>query len=95
MEPMMELVNALNSVSKAIDRLSQNKAEKVIESYEPITEPAKEVTLTDVRSVLAEMSRAGHAEQVKLLLQNHGADKLSGIDPTEYSALLKEAKEIG
>ena len=98
MEPMMELVNALNAVAQAIDRLSQNTAEKVVSEFESVieTEPVKkELTLTDVRCTLAEKSRAGFKAEVKELLQKHGADKLSDIPASEYEALLKEAELLG
>ena len=98
MEPMMELVNALNGVAQAIDRLSQNTAEKVVSEFEPVIEAEpvkKELTLTDVRCTLAEKSRAGFKAEVKELLQKHGADKLSDILASEYEALLKEAELLG
>ena len=44
--------------------------------------------------MLAEKSRAGHTEEVKALLNKHGADKLSEIDPTEYAALLAEGEAL-
>ena len=53
------------------------------------------LTLTDVRKVLAEKSRAGHTEQVRLLLEKYGADKLSAINPTHYKNLVDEATCLG
>jgi hypothetical protein len=47
-----------------------------------------------VRAVLAEKSRSGHTEEVRALLNKHGADKLSEIDPAEYAALLAEAEVL-
>ena len=44
----------------------------------------KPLTLEEVRAVLAEKSRSGHTEEVRELLNKHGADKLSEIDPAEY-----------
>jgi len=44
----------------------------------------KILSLTDVRAVLAEKSRNGYTAEVKALLNKHGADKLSEIDPAEY-----------
>ncbi|URZ02083.1 DNA ligase [Clostridium felsineum] len=61
-------------------------------------EPPKQekiLSLTDVRAVLAEKSRNGYTAEVKALLNKHGADKLSEIDPAEYSALLADAEGIG
>ena len=102
MDNVMQLVNALNAVAQAIDRLSQKDAEKVIEAFEPvcdaepaISDPVKEVSLAEVRTVLAEKSRSGFKDQVKQLLVKHGSDKLSGIDSSEYVALLEEATGLG
>lgn len=55
----------------------------------------KAVTLEEVRKVLAEKSRAGFTDDVKAILNKHGAEKLSEVDPTEYKALLAEAEVIG
>ena len=54
----------------------------------------KPLTLEEVRAVLAEKSRAGHTAEVRELLNKHGADKLSGIDPAEYAALLAEVEVL-
>ncbi len=54
----------------------------------------KSLTLEEVRTVLAEKSRSGHTEEVRALLNKHGADKLSEIDPAEYPALLAEAEVL-
>ncbi len=54
----------------------------------------KPLTLEEVRAVLAEKSRAGHTAEVRELLNRHGADKLSEIDPAEYAALLAEAEVL-
>lgn len=39
----------------------------------PAKEPEKQLTLADVRAVLAEKSRAGFTEEVKALIAKHGA----------------------
>lgn len=57
-------------------------------------EPAKQIALEEVRAVLAEKSRSGHTTAIKSLLQKHGADKLSEIDPAEYPALLAEVEVL-
>ena len=54
----------------------------------------KPLTLEEVRAVLAEKSRSGYTEEVRALLNKHGADKLSEIDPAEYPALLAEAEVL-
>lgn len=74
------------------------KAGKAAKKEEkPAAKQAQEeepLTLEEVRAVLAEKSRAGHTSEVRELLNKHGADKLSGIDPAEYAALLAEAEVL-
>ena len=53
-----------------------------------------EIKLEDVRAVLAEKSRAGHTAEVRTLLQKYGAAKLSGVDPANYKALLKDVEGL-
>ena len=54
-----------------------------------------QLTLEAVRAVLAEKSRAGFTNQVRELLEKHGATRLSDISPTEYPALMAEAEVLG
>lgn len=58
-------------------------------------EPEKKLTLADVRAVLAEKSRAGYTQEVKAIIEKHGADKLSDVDESEYAALLADAEVLG
>lgn len=55
----------------------------------------KTIRLEEVRAVLADKSRAGFTADVRTLLQKHGADKLSKIDPANYAALLADAEVLG
>lgn len=70
---------------------------RVIEAnvVEESKEEKKEVTLEEVRTKLANLSRNGHTKEVKALLLKYGADKLSAIDKDKYEALLADAEEIG
>lgn len=67
------------------------KKDTKVAKQEPEEKP---LTLEEVRAVLAEKSRSGHTEEVRELLNKHGADKLSEIDPAEYPALLAEAEVL-
>lgn len=70
---------------------------RVIEAnvVEEPKEEKKEVTLEEVRTKLANLSRNGHTKEVKALLLKYGADKLSAIDKDKYEALLADAEGIG
>ena len=58
-----------------------------------VAAPAEpQLTLEQVRAVLAEKSRNGHTAEIRTLLQKYGATKLSMVDPVHYKALLAEAE---
>ncbi len=65
---------------------------------EPILAPAAPaaptLSLEDVRAKLAEISRAGKAAEVKALMAELGAAKLSDIPPTQYQQLLEKASAL-
>ena len=61
----------------------------------PAAPPPKAITMEEVRAVLAERSHDGYTDQVRGLLQKYGAEKLSGVDPKHYAALLKDAEVLG
>lgn len=86
------LVTELETYGKALLRIAETLAKEPSASK---TETKKtNLTLEDVRAVLAEKARDGFTAEVRNLLQKHGADKLSSVSPEEYSALLKEAEGL-
>lgn len=68
-------------------------APKVEKKQEPVKEKA--LSLTEVRKILAEKSRAGFTAEVKQLLLKHGAEKLSEIAPEKYAALVADVEVLG
>ncbi|HGH7602127.1 TPA: rRNA biogenesis protein rrp5 [Streptococcus pyogenes] len=80
-------------ILKEISEKLKEAMESKTEAQE--TEAEKELTLEDVRAVLAEKSRNGFTKEIKEILEKHGANKLSEVDPKEYSQLLKEVEVIG
>ena len=85
------LRSAAASISETANWLSQQFGEKP--AVPTNSKPA--ITLEQVRAVLADKSRRGYTAEVKALLRQHGADKLSDIAPAEYEALLAEAEALG
>ena len=83
-----ELRSLAEQLISIADRLDQEKPEPKAEEH------AKEISYTDIRKVLADKSRAGHTAEIKEILTEHGAGKLSEIDPKEYAAILKEAEVL-
>lgn len=86
----------------------QNVAEKLMnlsdalkdlaESLKDACPPAKfeepEISMEEVRGILADKSRAGHTEEIRAILKKYGADRLSAADPKDYFAIAKEAEEL-
>ena len=85
------LRSAAASISETANWLSQQFGEKPTVPTHPNPTP----TLEQVRAVLADKSRRGYTAEVKALLRQHGADKLSEIAPSEFEALLTEAEALG
>lgn len=88
-----ELRNAATTINEAANWLAaQFGGDAVPETAVTIKEPP--LTLEAVRAVLADKSRNGHTAEIRSLLQKYGASKLSGIDPTNYKALLADAEVL-
>ena len=94
MSKMSELSQVLDEMVSCGENLIQ-AAKALKDIFSSTKEEKKSVSLEDVRAVLAEKSRRGFTKEVKEIISKHGADKLSGIDPSEYESLLSEAEVIG
>jgi len=70
-------------------------AKKTEKKTTPKNERAKkEVTIEEVRAVLAAKSQEGKTHEVKALLMKYDAGKLSGVKPEDYLNLLQEAEGL-
>lgn len=72
-----------------IDAMTKDEAAPTVKE-----ESKKVVTLVEVRTALAKLSRDGFTSEVRSLLKKYGADKLSGINEKDYEALLEDAKNL-
>ena len=98
MSKMSEMASTIEELRKSAAAIN-DAADWLAEQFrgdEPAPEaPAKPVlTLEAVRAVLADKSRAGYTAQIRSLLQKYGADKLSGVDPANYNALLEDVEGL-
>ena len=75
----------------------QKDSDKPVPKIEKKKEPVKEkpLSLTEVRKILADKSRAGFTAEIKQILIKHGAEKLSEIAPSEYAALVADVEVLG
>ena len=100
---LFDLVGDLRALAKSIQAIADAIADsKPVEAKSPgkpvstkASEPtAKVVTLEQVRAVLADKSQQGFTAGVRMLLEKHGASKLSQIDPANYAALMTDAENL-
>ena len=98
----LQIGNDLACIARTLAELAEEiKAEydfdhDAVEEY-PEEETVPEVKYPDiaeVRSLLAEKSRAGHTAEVQKLLAKHGVKKLSEVPPSEYTVLMEEARAL-
>lgn len=64
------------------------------EKPEKSSTPEKKISITEVRAVMAEKSRAGKTQEIKQLLKEFGADKLSSVLEERYEELMKRAEVL-
>lgn len=83
--------STINNVANALAELFSTTADEAPDAAAP-AEP--QLTLEQVRAVLADKSRKGHTAEIRALLQKYGAAKLSGIDPANYKALLADVEGL-
>ncbi len=100
-EDMRSLADSLQAMATALgqsdpeDAAAPAPAPEAPPAPAPADPPPKAITLEEVRAVLAERSHDGYTDQVRGLLQKYGAEKLSGVDPKHYAALMKDAEVLG
>ena len=108
METMVKIINALSALTAALQEFTEQTTNGYINTFEEIYNPEKDdvptaeqtrpetkaVTFVELRSRLAEISRAGHTAEIKELLQKFGAEKLSDVAETDYAVLLTEAEGL-
>ena len=91
-ESLQAVADALASTETKAERIAAHPEEPKVLQQEVKAETAP--SLEQVRAVLADKSRKGHTAEIRTLLQKYGAAKLSGIDPTNYKALLADAEGL-
>lgn len=101
-EELLKIADGLLVVANGIRAMVENGAVasapkeevKVDTSQARTPQPEKQISIEDVRAVLAAKSQDGKTKEVKALLMKYDAGKLSGVKPEDYAALLKEAEAL-
>lgn len=98
---LLDVVSDLRALSDSVqavaDAIASNGPDEITKPEQPKPEKKseeKQITLEEVRAVLAEKSHDGFTAEVRALLEKYGASKLSQIDPSKYAALLADAEGL-
>ena len=89
-EDMRSLADSIQSVA---DSIQGNTAESEETTAQPV-DNTPQITIDQVRTLLAEKSGEGKTQAVKALLYKYDAGKLSGVKPEDYAALMEEARKL-
>ena len=90
-----ELRNAAVTITDVANWLTEMFSTTADEAPDAAAPAEPQLTLEQVRAVLADKSRMGFTAEIRTLLQKYGAAKLSGIDPVHYKALVADAGVLG
>ncbi|HEM3178839.1 MULTISPECIES: rRNA biogenesis protein rrp5 [Bacillota] len=97
LDVVSDLRSLADSVQAVADAIASNGPDEITKPEQPKPEKQseeKQITLEEVRAVLAEKSHDGFTTEVRALLEKYGASKLSQIDPSKYAALLADAEGL-
>ena len=74
--------------------LAKDQKDEKVEMAVPAEPEKKEISIEEVRAVLAAKTRAGKRREVKELLLKYDSGKLSGVKPENYAALMADAEAL-
>lgn len=74
--------------------LAKDQKDKKVEMAVPAEPEKKEISIEEVRAVLAAKTQAGKRREVKELLLKYDSGKLSGVKPENYAALMADAEAL-
>ena len=74
--------------------LAKDQKDKKVEMAVPAEPKKKEISIEEVRAVLAAKTQAGKRREAKELLLKYDSGKLSGVKPENYAALMADAEAL-
>ena len=74
--------------------LAKDQKDEKVEMAVPTEPEKKEISIEEVRAVLAAKTQAGKRREVKELLLKYDSGKLSGVKPENYAALMADAEAL-
>lgn len=87
-------IAAAQLAQPALEAAAAEHNQAQAENSAPAETPGLALSLEDVRAVLSDLSSKGLTKQVRQLIVDAGADRLSEVDPANYGWLLTRAKGL-
>lgn len=96
---LLDVVDDLRSLADSLelvaDSIEGNTSTDQRGSEKHTTSTSRpQISIDQVRALLAEKSGEGKTKEVKALLNKYDAGKLSGVKPEDYPALMEEARSL-
>lgn len=93
---MNELDLLLNELTEAAQHFMDlvNDLRSMFTTKEEPVEEEKTISFTELRALCANKSRAGHTEEIKAMIQDTGANRLSEVEPNRYGELYKRVEAL-
>lgn len=86
--------NQEQTIDKSLKPTKAKDKKQAEDNSEPSKDNAYQVSIEDIRAVLAEKSQDGKSREVKALLNQYGVAKLSAVEEKDYPELLQKAKAL-
>ena len=93
-DELIEHGEAIVEIAKEIKNMFSEEPTALPEKTETKKPEPTTLSFTDLRAKLAEKSREGFTAEIKAILNSHGAEKLSAIQPADYETVLKEVEAL-
>ena len=87
-------IAAAQLAQPALEAAAAEHNQAQAEDSTQVDTPDLALSLEDVRAVLSDLSSQGLTKQVRQLIVDAGADRLSEVDPANYGWLLTRAKGL-
>ena len=90
----LTLAEGYEKLAAGYRALAKDQKDEKVEMAVPAEPEKKEVSIEEVRAVLAAKTQAGKRREVKELLLKYDSGKLSGVKPENYAALMADAEAL-
>lgn len=90
----LTLAEGYEKLAAGYRALAEDQKDEKVEMAVPAKPEKKEISIEEVRAVLAAKTQSGKRREVKELLLKYDSGKLSGVKPENYAALMADAEAL-